>query len=53
MKRVFLVIVLVCVATSLSAQSRRSVLIRAAQPYDALVRRLNRRVEPSRIDSSM
>jgi subtilisin family serine protease len=41
MKRLLTVSVLVCVATSLSAslsaQSRRSVLIRAAQPYDALV----------------
>ena len=37
MKRVCLVIVLLGLATSLSAQSRRSVLIRAAQPYDALV----------------
>ena len=38
MKRVCLVIVLLGLASSLSAQSRRSVLIRAAQPYDALVR---------------
>ncbi len=38
MKRVLLVIALVAIATSLSAQSRRSVLIRTAQPYDALVR---------------
>src|SRR5262245_37626131 len=37
MKRLFPVILLLCVATSLSAQGRRSVLIRAAQPYDALV----------------
>ena len=38
MKRVLLVIVLVGIATTLSAQGRRSVLIRTAQPYDALVR---------------
>ena len=38
MKRVLLLIVFVAIATSASAQSRRSVLIRAAQPYDALVR---------------
>lgn len=37
MKRACLVIVLVGLATSLSAQSRRSVLIRTAQPYDVLV----------------
>jgi hypothetical protein len=37
MKRLFVVIVVIAVATTLSAQSRRSVLIRAAQPYDALV----------------
>jgi len=37
MKRVCLVIVLVGLVTSLSAQSHRSVLIRTAQPYDALV----------------
>jgi subtilisin family serine protease len=36
MKRVLLVIVLAAVATTLSAQSRRSVLIRTAQPYDAV-----------------
>ena len=36
-KRVLLGIVLVGITTTLSAQSRRSVLIRAAQPYDALV----------------
>jgi hypothetical protein len=38
MKRVGLVIVLLGLASGLSAQSRRSVLIRAAQPYDSLVR---------------
>ena len=38
MKRVCLVIVLLGLASGLSAQSRRSVLIRSAQPYDSLVR---------------
>ena len=37
MKRILLVIMAVGVATSLTAQSRRSVLIRTAPPYDALV----------------
>ncbi len=37
MKRAFLVIVLMGVAAGLSAQGRRRVLIRTAQPYDALV----------------
>jgi subtilisin family serine protease len=37
MKRILVVIMIVGVAASLTAQSRRSVLIRAAQPYDALV----------------
>src|SRR5262245_36645855 len=37
MKRLFLVVILVGLATGLSAQARRSVLIRAAQPYDTLV----------------
>jgi subtilisin family serine protease len=36
-KRVLLGILLVSITTTLSAQSGRSVLIRAAQPYDALV----------------
>ena len=37
MKRGFVVILVLGLTTGLSAQSRRSVLIRAAQPYDALV----------------
>lgn len=36
-KRVLLGILLISISTTLSAQSRRSVLIRAAQPYDALI----------------
>ena len=38
MKRVCLAVMLVGLASGLSAQSHRSVLVRAAQPYDSLVR---------------
>ena len=38
MKHLLAVSVLLCVATSASAQGRRNVLIRAAQPYDVLAR---------------
>ena len=37
MKRILVVIMLVGVAASLSAQNRRSVLIRVSQPYEGLV----------------
>ena len=37
MKRVYIAIVLAAITTSLSAETRRSVLIRTAQPYDAVV----------------